>query len=617
MLKRTTAFLAAGFIALPVLASAQTAATSDQISRLLQQIQALQAQLAALQNQQTAAPAWCYTFNTDLQFGDGGANGRVSSVVVQNLQTALQKEGFQVDDSEKKGGSVFQDSTAAAVVSFQQKYGIRATGYVGPLTRAKLNTLYGCNTSTAVLPTPTYPIFTYPTSTPSAYTNVNISTKGGFINGSTLPAGSTLQINWTAPSAASAQNASVDVVLANNNGFVANLGQSSGGSSTWNIPADFKWAGVPLRIRVTNNVLVAGGVQDGYSQVFTVTGNTNPAPSITIISPNGGSFTAGSNMTITWNKTGSVPDGTYYFVYLKTSPNQILGGTTQNTYYNLVFRSQYLGYPSFNVTLPTDANTIGGSPITSGTYYLEVDIANSNGIPIASATSNGFRITTSPATITSIQSAGNPEDTISANQKASIYGTGLSGQLTIKIGVQDVQTVSVTGISDTYAEFIVPSRSQSAVVSITVINASGLASNSYQVNITVPSTAAPSITVTSPPANGAVWAARSIYPITWTYQGVNTDTVNIYLGHIASDIVTNMLLAGKVPITNGTWFWTIPTDQAVGTYWITVQATDYSVSGKSTFSISQAITDTSPASNLASLLESVKSILDAIAQLAK
>jgi peptidoglycan hydrolase-like protein with peptidoglycan-binding domain len=36
----------------------------------------------------------------------------------------------------------FYSQTFASVQAFQSKYGINATGYVGPMTRAKLNALY-------------------------------------------------------------------------------------------------------------------------------------------------------------------------------------------------------------------------------------------------------------------------------------------------------------------------------------------------------------------------------------------------------------------------------------------------------------------------------------------
>ena len=58
---------------------------------------------------------------------------------VYALQTALTLEDIYT--SEITGG--FYNKTLAAVKLFQTKYGIEAVGVVGPLTRAKLNALYG------------------------------------------------------------------------------------------------------------------------------------------------------------------------------------------------------------------------------------------------------------------------------------------------------------------------------------------------------------------------------------------------------------------------------------------------------------------------------------------
>ncbi len=73
-----------------------------------------------------------------------------------------------------------------------------------------------------------------------------------------------------------------------------------------------------------------------------------------------------------------------------------------------------------------------------------------------------------------------------AGHKASIYGTGLSGSLTVKIGNREPQYVKTTGTSDTYAEFIVPNYQQTIEAGVSVTNSSGSVSNSYTVRIIVP-----------------------------------------------------------------------------------------------------------------------------------
>ena len=73
-----------------------------------------------------------YTWNNNLQIGSPYMND------VKALQTALVFESVYYGDV--TGG--FYNETFAAVQRFQQKYGIEATGFVGPETRAKLNALY-------------------------------------------------------------------------------------------------------------------------------------------------------------------------------------------------------------------------------------------------------------------------------------------------------------------------------------------------------------------------------------------------------------------------------------------------------------------------------------------
>ncbi len=89
-------------------------------------------------NAQTSAE-WCHNFNKSFGYENSG-NSEVGF-----LHTALQKEGisFSPDTGNKfskEGG------TSSAVIAFQEKYGILPlSGYVGPLTRAKLNELYACS----------------------------------------------------------------------------------------------------------------------------------------------------------------------------------------------------------------------------------------------------------------------------------------------------------------------------------------------------------------------------------------------------------------------------------------------------------------------------------------
>ncbi len=93
----------------------------------------------------TPAPVvFCHNFNQNLKFGDDlDENGNGD---MKYLKQVLRMEGFTQDLSESRNTlhALFGESTAEAVVSFQKKYGISQTGFVGPITRAKLNSLYGC-----------------------------------------------------------------------------------------------------------------------------------------------------------------------------------------------------------------------------------------------------------------------------------------------------------------------------------------------------------------------------------------------------------------------------------------------------------------------------------------
>ena len=71
------------------------------------------------------------SFDTDIKFGMTGDN-------VKNLQTALKIEGF----FNYSITGYFGPITWLAVKAFQKSNGIITTGYVGPLTRTKLNSIF-------------------------------------------------------------------------------------------------------------------------------------------------------------------------------------------------------------------------------------------------------------------------------------------------------------------------------------------------------------------------------------------------------------------------------------------------------------------------------------------
>jgi hypothetical protein len=105
------------------------------IAQLQAQIAQLLEQIRVLQNQQRPNQNHCYQFTRDLKAGDDSSD-------VFHLNELLETYGFH---SYARYDSVFSNTvTLPAVIKFQTTYGIPATGYVGPLTRAKLNSLYGC-----------------------------------------------------------------------------------------------------------------------------------------------------------------------------------------------------------------------------------------------------------------------------------------------------------------------------------------------------------------------------------------------------------------------------------------------------------------------------------------
>lgn len=129
-----TAVLATAILCSAGFVSAQATDNSALIAQLQAQIQSLMQQIQQLIAQQGGGQSWCHTFNTNMGYGAAGDD-------FSALLTILDKESI-LDNSVPK--PQYDEIVGGAVVKLQAKYGILQTGYVGPLTRAKINSLYKC-----------------------------------------------------------------------------------------------------------------------------------------------------------------------------------------------------------------------------------------------------------------------------------------------------------------------------------------------------------------------------------------------------------------------------------------------------------------------------------------
>lgn len=133
-------------IVAPSLASADTASDLQaQINSLLATISSLQSQLSATTGSSMSTG---YVFNTNLTVGSKSADVmNLQKVLNMSADTKVAASGAGSPGSET---STFGPATKAAVIKFQVKYGITpAAGYVGAITRAKLNSM---SSSTTVPP---------------------------------------------------------------------------------------------------------------------------------------------------------------------------------------------------------------------------------------------------------------------------------------------------------------------------------------------------------------------------------------------------------------------------------------------------------------------------------
>lgn len=134
-------------VAAPVSAAALTQAQIDAIIGLLQSFGADQSTISNVQTSLTGGTpsggtTGGYVFNANLTMGSKGADVlNLQKVLNSDADTQVAASGVGSAGNES---SYFGALTKAAVIKFQKKYGITpSVGYVGAITRAKLNSMGG------------------------------------------------------------------------------------------------------------------------------------------------------------------------------------------------------------------------------------------------------------------------------------------------------------------------------------------------------------------------------------------------------------------------------------------------------------------------------------------
>ena len=429
-------FVSPFLINIPQVQALTTEEILAQIKTLQEQITQLQKQLKEVGGEEVA---WCHNFNVNLRIGDSGDE-------VSALNNALLKEGFDVDYTLSSPSSYFSEKTASAVTGFQEKYKedvltswglIHGTGFVGGTTRAKLNELYGCG---AVTPATTKSItVTSPNggeewmagnnydiqwqSSRIDKVNIYIScdeivTGGGCLKLVEQDINASLgKYAWQIKSSDTCVpgnnvkiwiKAKEDITIddeSDNYFTVVSSSEDCHSTSLWDwdyCSADCKGDAGEGDCDVDadcNTGYCAQNVGGKYGQVGTMDvceEKEEVAPSITIISPNGGEkWTFGSTYNITWNSTDVDKVDIHLEKWAGDNGQVYAGGPfTQIIDENI---SAWLGWYSWPL-----GHLKGGSIASAGNYYkiriVKTGDASSYSQQIADNSNNYFDIVSAPST---------------------------------------------------------------------------------------------------------------------------------------------------------------------------------------------------------------------------
>jgi hypothetical protein len=344
----------------------------------------------------------CISLNNNLRYRsrDATTNGEVSS-----LQDFLQAQGYL--NSEPTG--YFGLLTFKAVKSFQSSNGINPTGYVGPITRAKINSMCG----TTVIETSHLP--------PGCFTDRGYSTTTGKkCDGSTTNTESSRLIITTPeqlPGAKVGEKYSIKLSATGGDGTyiwglkgdpasfpVTGLGFSaSGGTYISGIPAKLYKNGTRVSKMTFDFVLyVTSGSQKAYKE-FTM---TVVDPEFWDFYPFGCASYSGYSATTGEACDGSTPASNFTITTASTLPNTKVGSQYQavlNVYpsslsTNQLYWSVVAGKlpPGLFLSASDLGKIITGSPTISGTYTFNLQASITNPSTAAQTTNKQFTLTVEP-----------------------------------------------------------------------------------------------------------------------------------------------------------------------------------------------------------------------------
>ena len=386
----------------------------------------------------SGSAAWCYTFNNNLRVGSVG-NDTIA------LLTALEKEGFSAGQGQR---GVLDEALASLVVGFQEKYAseiltpnglAHGTGFVGASTRAKLNSLYGCNVVRPPSPQPLVVSSSEIIGNQTTYTpgqTIKFSVRGMVSNNSI--GGPAMGFNVQASMYSTSPKETIQI-----NGVYQSFNATyNSNTALWDVtmtaPSDAsKTYTIHTAFYCSNSQ--AGCASGQIDKTFNFNLSSQTQPSITVLSPNGGTWQIGTTQRISWQTNNISSPNDKMTIYIVPT-----GDLSKN--YNLAQQIPNTG--SYNYVVDDPARFSSRSPLyVAGGQFKIFVCAQASGNPDMCSYgidySEPFTITsptaTQPsATITTSAQTTNPTPYIIgtangvnqvgitiSNSGGKVYGSGL------------------------------------------------------------------------------------------------------------------------------------------------------------------------------------------------